>query len=55
MNGKKITARYLMKRYTVHGAFKNKSLAKKREKKVHGFILSRIIKGKKRYVVLRKK
>jgi len=38
--------------FKVHGAFDRKSDARKKEKEVHGFILERKIKGKKRFVVL---
>lgn len=36
----------------IHGAFKTKSDAVKKERKTHGFIVERKIHGKQRYVVL---
>lgn len=43
------------KTLNIHGAFKSKTKAKSKEKKVHGFILERKIKGSKRYIVMTKK
>ena len=43
-------------KFSIHGAFKDKEGAKKKEKKVKGsFIEEREIKGEKRYVVLKAK
>lgn len=41
-----------LKKFKVHGAFKSKEKARKKEKSVNGFILMRTIKGHRRYVVL---
>lgn len=41
--------------FKIHGAYKSKSSAMKKEKKVKGFIIPRKIKGKKRYLVLKKR
>lgn len=43
------------KRFTIHGAFKSKAAAKRKEKSVHGFIVDRRIRGKVRHVVLKPK
>lgn len=37
---------------TFHGAYKSKQAAKKKEKKVHGFIKTYKIGGRRRYVVM---
>ena len=39
----------------IHGAFKSKSDAVKKENKTHGFIVERKIHSKNRYVVLTEK
>lgn len=41
-----------LRKFIPHGAFKLKSSAVKRERRVGGFILERKIKGKRRYIVL---
>lgn len=40
---------------TFHGAFISKNKARVKEKKVGGFILQRKVRGKKRYVVAKKR
>lgn len=40
------------KTLNIHGAFKSKAAARKKEKKVKGFILERKVKGQKRFIVM---
>ena len=41
--------------FIFHGAFGTKTKARAKEKKVHGFIRKRRIRGKVRYIVMTKK
>jgi hypothetical protein len=41
-----------LRRFKVHGAFRSKARAKRKERAVGGFILKRRIRGSTRYVVL---
>jgi len=43
------------RKFTFHGAFSKKASARKKEKRVHGFILERKIRKHKRYIVVKKK
>jgi hypothetical protein len=44
-----------LRNFTVHGAFDKKEDAKREEKKVHGFILKRKVRGHTRFIVLKPK